>query len=174
VKCPHCNHLEDHVIDSRPVESANLIRRRRECLSCNKRFTTYERCEAMPLIVIKSDNRREPFSAEKLREGVARACEKRNITSDQIEKLVSEVEQELQEEFVLEAPSKAIGDVVLAKLKELDEVAYIRFLSVYKQFSDIDSFLEELHGLKQSRSKRKKSKSVNGIEKPLVITYSTN
>src|SRR5258706_8698788 len=161
MKCPHCNHPEDHVIDSRPVDSANLIRRRRECLSCHKRFTTYERCEAMPLIVIKSDNRREPFSREKLKEGLARALEKREITTAQIEKLVSEVEEELQEEFVLEIPSKVIGERILLKLKDIDELAYIRFLSVYKQFSYIDSFLDELNGLKHQKSKRKKGKGTH-------------
>jgi transcriptional repressor NrdR len=174
MKCPHCNHPEDHVIDSRPVESANLIRRRRECLSCGKRFTTYERCEAMPMIVIKSDNRREPFSRDKLREGLTRAFEKREISADQIEKLVTEIEQELQEQYVLEAPSKAVGELILAKLKEIDEVAYIRFVSVYKQFSDIDSFLDELHGLKALKARRKKAKTIKVAEGSVSIDYSSN
>ncbi len=174
MKCPHCNHPEDHVIDSRPVETANLIRRRRECLSCGKRFTTYERCEAMPMVVIKSDNRREPFSREKLKEGIVRACEKRDISSEQIENLVNGVEQELQEQYVLEAPSKAVGDLILSKLKDLDEVAYIRFVSVYKQFSGIDSFLDELHGLKAFKAKRKKAKTIKLANASLSIDYSAN
>jgi transcriptional repressor NrdR len=160
------------VIDSRPVESANLIRRRRECLGCGKRFTTYERCEAIPLIVLKSDNRREPFDREKLREGIARACKKRNISADQIEKLVSEVELALQEQYVMEAPSKSIGDLVLAKLKELDPVAYVRFMSVYKQFSDTNSFIEALNSLQ--KPKPKKSKLSKSKETPLPVTYSEN
>jgi transcriptional repressor NrdR len=174
MKCPHCSHPEDHVIDSRPVDSANLIRRRRECLSCGKRFTTYERCEAMPLIVIKSDNRREPFSREKLKEGLSRAFEKREISADQIEKLVTEVEQGLQEQYVLEAPSKAIGELVLAKLKEMDEVAYIRVVSVYKQFSDIDSFLDELHGLKAIKSRKRRTKTIKVANASLSVDYSQN
>ncbi len=174
MKCPHCNHPEDHVIDSRPVESANLIRRRRECLSCGKRFTTYERYEAMPMTVIKSDNRREPFSREKLKEGFIRAFEKRAISSEQIEKLVSEVELEIQEQYVLEAPSKAIGEIVLTKLKEIDKVAYIRFVSVYKQFSDIDSFLDELHGLIEPKSRKKRSKTIKISNASLSIDYSKN
>src|SRR5688572_13727248 len=110
MKCPHCSHPEDHVLDSRPVETGNVIRRRRECLSCSKRFTTYERLEVMPLIVLKSDNRREPYDRNKLREGISRASKHRNITAEQIEKLVTEVELSLQEDFVMEVPSRTIGD----------------------------------------------------------------
>jgi transcriptional repressor NrdR len=158
MKCPHCNHPEDHVIDSRPVETGTAIRRRRECMLCQKRFTTYERFEMMPMIVLKSDNRREPFDRNKLREGLSRACKKRNISAEQIEKLVTDIETTLQEEYVMEVPSKAIGNLILEKLKELDPVAYIRFASVYKQFSDTDSFLEELQGLKKTqKSKSKKT-----------------
>ena len=138
MKCPHCGHPDDHVIDSRPVETGSAIRRRRECLACEKRFTTYERLEVIPLTVLKSDNRREPFDRAKLREGIALACRHRNVTADQIEKVVTEVELALQEEFIMEVPSRTIGDRVLAKLKALDDVAYVRFASVYKQFSDID------------------------------------
>jgi transcriptional repressor NrdR len=151
MKCPHCSHPDDHVIDSRPVETDNVIRRRRECLKCQKRFTTYERLEIMPFIVLKSDDRREPYDREKLREGVARACKKRNITAEQIDKLVAEVETSIQEDFVMEAPSKSIGERVLAKLKELDHVAYVRFASVYKQFTDLDGFVNELRGLKHEQ-----------------------
>ncbi len=174
MKCPHCSHQEDHVIDSRPVETANVIRRRRECLGCAKRYTTYERFEAMPLIVLKSDNRRELFDRGKLREGVARACKNRNITSDQIEQLVTDVEAALQEEYVLEAPSRAIGDMVLAKLKQLDPVAYIRFASVYKQFSDINSFLDELHSLKKEQQKVKSGLNAPSLATPVGASSTTN
>jgi transcriptional repressor NrdR len=157
MKCPHCNHPDDHVIDSRPVETANVIRRRRECMGCGKRFTTYERFEAMPLTVLKSDNRREFYDRTKLKEGLTRACKKRPITAEQIEQLVNDVETSLQEDFVMEVPSRAIGDAVLDRLKKLDPVAYIRFASVYKQFSDTDSFVEELKLIKkeQGRPERK-------------------
>ena len=156
MKCPHCSHPDDHVIDSRPVENGSVIRRRRECLSCARRFTTYERLEVIPLVVLKSDNRREPFDRAKLREGILVACKKRNITVEQVERLVTDVETSLQEDFVMEVPSKAIGDMVLAKLKDLDPVAYIRFASVYRQFSDMDTFLNEVKGLKQEQKLRAK------------------
>lgn len=156
MKCPHCNHPEDHVIDSRPVETASVIRRRRECLDCSRRFTTYERVESMPLIVVKSDNRREPFDREKLRSGISRACKKRDISTDKIEQLVAEVEAELQEEFVIEVPSHAIGDMVLERLKNIDLVAFVRFASVYRQFSNVDAFLDELHKLKNDHRRPKK------------------
>lgn len=151
MKCPHCQHPEDRVIDSRPVETANVIRRRRECLGCAKRFTTYERCETIPLIVIKSDLRREPFDRNKLREGIKLACKKRDISADAIEKIVTDIEQQLQEEFVLEAPSRVIGDRVVEKLKKIDPVAYIRFVSVYRQFSDLDSFIDEMKHIKNGK-----------------------
>jgi transcriptional repressor NrdR len=153
MKCPHCNHPDDHVIDSRPVETANVIRRRRECMGCGKRFTTYERFEAMPLTVLKSDNRREFYDRNKLKEGLIRACKKRPITSEQIENLVNDVETSLQEEYVMEVPSRSIGEAVLERLRKLDPVAYIRFASVYKQFSDADSFLDELKLIKKSQDR---------------------
>jgi len=164
MRCPHCNHPEDHVIDSRPVETGNFIRRRRECLSCEKRFTTYERLEAMPFVVLKSDNRREPFNREKLREGVLRACKKRDISAAQIERLVTEVEASIQENYVMEVPSRAVGSLALSKLRELDPVAYIRFASVYKQFADIESFLGELRELKEGLQKNSSptNSSTNG------------
>lgn len=153
MKCPHCNHPDDHVIDSRPVETANVIRRRRECMGCAKRFTTYERFEAMPLSVLKSDNRREFYDRNKLKEGIIRACKKRPITTEQIEQVVNDVETTLQEEFVMEVPSKAIGEAALARLKKLDPVAYIRFASVYKQFADAESFVDELKLIKKEQSR---------------------
>lgn len=152
MRCPVCDHPEDRVLDSRPLESVTVIRRRRLCLHCGKRFTTYERVEATPLMVIKSDNRREPFSRNKLREGVARACQKRPISSDTIEKLVSEVEYELQD-YVLEVPTREIGERVLKKLHRLDPVAYVRFASVYRQFADLDMFLKELQKLKKAHQR---------------------
>jgi transcriptional repressor NrdR len=153
MKCPHCDHPEDKVVDSRPIESSTLIRRRRECLSCNKRFTTHERLESMPLVVIKSNDRRETFDRNKLKEGIERACEKRPISSDVIEQVVSTIEDNLQEEYLLEVTSKVIGEITLEKLKDIDAVAYIRFASVYKQFADLDAFLIELKELKKAQHK---------------------
>jgi transcriptional repressor NrdR len=162
MKCPHCSHPEDHVIDSRPVETGNVIRRRRECLGCSRRFTTYERLEIIPLTVLKSDDRRQPFDRNKLRKGITRACKKRNINAEVIERLVTDVELSLQEHYVMEVPSRAIGDLVLGKLKDLDPVAYIRFASVYKSFSDVDTFLKEISGLKQEQKlKGKKGKDLD-------------
>ena len=149
MKCPFCGHEHDRVLDSRPLEAASVIRRRRECQACHKRFTTYERLEEVPLMVTKSNDRREPFSREKLREGLARACEKRPIGPDSIERIVSEIEYELQD-YVMQVPSRVIGEKALQKLLELDTVAYVRFASVYRQFQDIDAFLHELDKLKTS------------------------
>jgi len=140
------------VIDSRPHDHSSAIRRRRECLECRKRFTTYERPEETSLMVVKSDQRREPFDREKLRFGIMTACEKRPISSDAIEKIVSEVEYALQD-YVMEVPSKVIGDKALEKLWDLDLVAYIRFASVYRQFGDIDTFMDELKKLKKEHAK---------------------
>ncbi|MFH1259580.1 MAG: transcriptional regulator NrdR [Elusimicrobiota bacterium] len=148
MKCPFCRHNESSVVDSRPMEEMQVIRRRRECLDCHKRFTTYERLEELPLLVIKSGNRRETFDRNKLREGILRACEKRPIATSNIERMVREIESEL-EEYVLEVSSRIIGEKALKKLKELDEVAYIRFASVYKQFNDLDAFMNELKILQQ-------------------------
>lgn len=148
MKCPYCGHQEDRVLDSRPLEAASIIRRRRECQACHKRFTTYERLEEVPLMVIKSDDRREAFNREKLREGILRACEKRPVGPDTIERILSEIEYELQD-YVMQVPSRVIGEKVLKKLKDLDPVAYIRFASVYRQFPDVDAFLDELQKLKK-------------------------
>jgi transcriptional repressor NrdR len=171
MKCPHCHNAENHVIDSRPVETASVIRRRRECLKCSRRFTTYERVESMPLIVIKSNNRREPFDREKLKEGLSLACNKRKVTSEQIEAVVEEVEAALQEEFVMEVPSKTIGELILNRLKKLDEVAYIRFASVYKQFSSIDAFLEELRGVKKEKLKGRIKEGLKTKLKPKLPSF---
>ena len=148
MKCPFCGNSDGRVVDSRPVEGSSVVRRRRECLACKKRFTTFERIESMPLMVIKKDKRLEVFDRDKLQEGILRACQKRPISLDTVEKIVSEIEEELQD-YIMEVPSKVIGEVVLKKLRKLDEVAYVRFASVYRQFSDIDTFLKELKKLKR-------------------------
>lgn len=134
------------------MDESSIIRRRRECLECHKRFTTYERLEEMPLMVVKSDQRRELFNRQKIREGILKACEKRPISLDTIEKIASEVEYALQE-FVMEVPSRTIGEKVLEKLKNIDHVAYIRFASVYHQFEDLDKFMKELKKLKKEYGK---------------------
>ena len=149
MRCPFCGFTDSKVIDSRPLNDAMFVRRRRECPRCMKRFSTHERIEEMPLMVIKSDNRREQFDRNKLREGLILACQKRPISVGEIEKIVSEVEYELQD-YVIEVPSTSIGDKVLGKLKKVDPVAYIRFASVYRQFQDIDAFMEELKELKKA------------------------
>src|SRR5258706_11719413 len=152
MKCPYCGHQEDRVLDSRPLEAASIIRRRRECQACHKRLYTTEHIEEVPLKVIKSNERREPFKREKLREGILRACEKRPIGPDVIERIIAEIEYELQD-YVMQVPSRVIGEKVLKKLKELDPVAYIRFASVYRQFPDADAFLEELEKIKKEEAK---------------------
>lgn len=159
MKCPFCGHEEDRVLDSRPLEAASIIRRRRECQSCLKRFTTYERLEEVPLMVIKSDERREKFNREKLREGILRACEKRPIGPDLIERMIAEIEYELQD-YVMQVPSRVIGEKVLKKLKELDIVAYIRFASVYRAFADSQAFLEELVKLDKVKKAETSAKAV--------------
>lgn len=164
MRCPFCSSDDGRVIDSRPIEAADVIRRRRACKGCGKRFTTYERLEEMPLMVVKSDDRREPFEREKLRRGVLRACEKRPISIDTIDQIVDAVEYDLKD-FVMEIPSREIGEKVLKKLLSIDEVAYIRFASVYHNFSDIHSFLAEIKRLKaKSRRKSKGAKSVQFLK----------
>lgn len=153
MKCPYCNHSDDSVLDSRPIDSASVIRRRRVCKKCLKRFTTYERLEEMPLMVVKSDNRREPYDRNKLRGGILKACEKRPVSIDTIDQIVAEVEYELKD-YVMEIPSRVIGEKVLEKLHSVDEVAYIRFVSVYRNFSDIDSFLVEVRKLKAKNHRK--------------------
>lgn len=157
MKCPFCGSLDDKVIDSRPLEEASVIRRRRECLNCQKRFTTYERLEEVPLMVVKSDHRREVFDREKLREGLMRACEKRPISIDAIEKIISEIEYEVHNYYTMEVNSSTIGQKILKKLKSLDEVAYIRFASVYRNFSDINTFMQELKRLRKERNDNEKN-----------------
>lgn len=151
MKCPFCSYEESKVIDSRPTTDGDRIRRRRECLKCSKRFTTYEIVETMPIIVIKKDNTREVFSREKLMTGLLRACQKRPVSVDAIESLIDEIESELRNSLDREVKSEYIGELVMNKLKSLDEVAYVRFASVYRQFKDINTFLEELNKLLSSK-----------------------
>lgn len=148
MRCPFCGHDDTKVVDSRVSESQDAIRRRRECLMCEQRFTTYERVEEMPLMVTKKNGRREPFDRSKLLRGLTVATVKRDVTSQQIETLIDEVESELHDSFRYEISSKQLGDVVLQRLKALDRVAYVRFASVYKEFKDLDEFTRELKGLK--------------------------
>ncbi len=144
MKCPFCGFTDSKVIDSRPAEDGTTIRRRRECLDCQKRFTTYEIIERMPLVVIKRDGSRESFDKVKIINGVIRACEKRPVTMTQIETLAEEIELELRGRLESEVKSEVIGEMVMARLKDLDEVAYVRFASVYRSFKDINTFMEEL------------------------------
>lgn len=144
MKCPYCFHTESKVIDSRPTEDGEKIRRRRECIACEKRFTTYEIIEQVPIIVIKKDGSRETFDPEKIVRGMVRACEKRPVTLSQIEKAVTEIENDINGTLDREVDSAKIGELTMEKLKELDEVAYVRFASVYRQFKDINTFMEEL------------------------------
>ena len=150
MKCPYCGYQESKVVDSRPTDEGERIRRRRECLSCGKRFTTYEVIETTPLMVIKKDNSREPFDRNKLLSGMLRACEKRPVSLNQLEQAIDEIEQSCQNSLVREVSSQRLGEYALAKLREIDQVAYVRFASVYHQFQDIHSFLEELNNILDS------------------------
>ena len=144
MRCPFCGYEESKVIDSRPTDEGEKIRRRRECIACSKRFTTYEIIETVPIVVVKKDKSRQAFDRVKLFNGMLRACEKRPVSIDQIEKVVTDIETELQNSLDREVTSVHIGELVMAKLKELDEVAYVRFASVYRQFKDINTFMDEL------------------------------
>ncbi|MCI9064997.1 MAG: transcriptional regulator NrdR [Lachnospiraceae bacterium] len=144
MKCPFCGHENTRVIDSRPAEDNSSIRRRRVCDECDKRFTTYEKVETIPLIVIKKDNNRETYDRSKIEAGVLRACHKRPISANQINRLVDEVETEIFNREEKEIPSQVIGELVMNKLKDLEAVAYVRFASVYREFKDINTFMEEL------------------------------
>ncbi len=147
MKCPSCGHLESKVLDSRPSSEGASIRRRRECLECQKRFTTFETIENMGFVVVKKNGNREIFDRTKLVGGMIRACEKRPVSVKQIENAVNEIELHLQSTMRSEVPSSEIGELVMEKLKSLDEVAYVRFASVYRQFKDINTFMEELKKL---------------------------
>ena len=144
MKCPFCSHENTRVIDSRPAEDNNSIRRRRVCDECDKRFTTYEKIETIPLIIIKKDNNREAYDRAKIEAGVLRACHKRPVSAQQITTLVDEVENEIFNREEREIPSGTIGELVMNKLKDLDAVAYVRFASVYREFKDVNTFMDEL------------------------------
>lgn len=147
MKCPYCGCDESKVVDSRPTDDNERIRRRRECFQCFRRFTTYEIVETTPVMVIKRDKGREAYNREKLTNGILRACEKRDISIDQIDAIVDQVESKIEKTFDREIPSTTIGEYAMQVLKDIDEVAYVRFASVYKQFKDIHSFMEELNTL---------------------------
>lgn len=147
MKCPYCGKGRDKVIDSRLSSDARSIRRRRNCLKCKRRFTTYEYIEEVPLMVIKKDGRREPFDRKKILSGVIKACEKRPISMGKLEDMVEQIERHMQKSFEKEVEAREIGEFVMTKLAELDEVAYVRFASVYRQFKDIKQFMKELKQL---------------------------
>ncbi|MGL4606833.1 MAG: transcriptional regulator NrdR [Eubacteriaceae bacterium] len=147
MKCPYCTFDESRVVDSRPTEDGAMIRRRRECAKCNKRFTTYERVEDIPLIVVKKGGQRVPFDKNKLFNGMIKACEKRPVPIDDIKSLVDDLERNLYQSEMKEVPSSFIGEQVMEALKSLDEIAYVRFASVYRQFKDVASFMDELEQL---------------------------
>lgn len=147
MKCPFCEYTESKVIDSRPTDEGEAIRRRRECLSCGKRFTTYEKVETIPLMVVKKDKSRQMFDREKLLNGIMRACEKRPVSTAQMEHMVSEIENMAQNLLEREVTTEKIGEMVMDKLKDVDEVAYVRFASVYRQFTDVNTFVEEVNRL---------------------------
>ena len=158
MKCPVCGYHESKVIDSRPAEENATIRRRRECLECQKRFTTYEVVETIPLVVIKKDQRRESFDRNKILRGIIKACEKRSVPEEQMKKIARDIEIRLQNQLQPEIKSYKIGELVMESLKEVDEVAYVRFASVYREFKDINTFMSELKNLMTGRKKNKKDK----------------
>lgn len=155
MKCSFCGNFESKVVDSRLTDDGLKIRRRRECLACGERFTTYEIIETIPLIVIKRDRSRQPFDRDKLLSRLMRACGKRPVSVETLEKLVSEIEESYANQMVKEVNSTELGELVMEKLKEIDQVAYVRFASVYKEFKDIDSFMDELKKLKRKKPKQK-------------------
>jgi len=150
MRCPFCNFFDSKVLDSRPADEGRTIRRRRECLKCQKRFTTYEKVEARPLIVVKKDGRREAFDAGKLLNGMMKACEKRPVSYEKLEQIAEDIERELSNTLDREVDSELIGEAVMRRLKDLDQVAYVRFASVYRQFTDINTFIEEIQLLKKN------------------------
>jgi len=156
LRCPACGYAESKVVDSRPAEECASIRRRRECLECQKRFTTYEVIETIPLVVIKKDQRRESFDRNKLLRGIIKACEKRSVSEEQMKNIARDIETHLQNQLQTEVPSFRIGELVMERLKDVDEVAYVRFASVYREFKDINTFMNELKSLMIGRGKKGK------------------
>ena len=159
MKCPFCGFLEDKVVDSREANDGDSIRRRRECLECGRRFTSYERIDEIPYMVVKKDGKREMFERNKIMAGLLRACEKRPISAAQLESIVDSVEKNVQDTTDREVPTSDIGKIIMRRLKELDKVAYVRFASVYLEFEDVSEFMTELKYLVQSRDKSAKRKS---------------
>jgi len=147
MKCPVCGYADSRVVDSRPADDGASIRRRRECSECQKRFTTYETIESLPIVVIKKDNRRESFDREKIIRGILKACEKRAVSEEQMKQTAREIESQLQNQLQQEVTAYRIGELVMEKLRSLDEVAYVRFASVYREFKDISTFMDELKSL---------------------------
>lgn len=147
LKCPFCNHMESKVVDSRPTEDGSVIRRRRECFNCAKRFTTYEKIEDIPLMVIKKGGQRELFNRNKIMNGILKACEKRPISIKQVEDIVDIIEKDVYQNLEREVSSEFIGEKIMERLKDIDQVAYVRFASVYRQFRDINTFMQELNKL---------------------------
>ncbi|MBN9646585.1 MAG: transcriptional regulator NrdR [Terrisporobacter othiniensis] len=152
MQCPYCNYKESKVVDSRHTDS-NSIRRRRECESCKKRYTTYETIETTPVMVVKKDNTREYFDREKIKNGLIKSCEKRPVSIDQIEGVVSYIENEINKNYMTEIETKIIGEMIMDKLKDIDEVSYVRFASVYRQFKDINTFVNELKTILMEKDK---------------------
>ena len=144
MKCPYCLYYESKVVDSRPTEEGQAIRRRRECIKCSKRFTTYEKIEEIPLIVVKKDGNRQSYDRNKLLNGIIKSCEKRPVSVSVIDKMVDEIEKKLYNSLEREVTSVEIGEMIMNKLKDIDEVSYVRFASVYRQFKDLNSFMDEL------------------------------
>lgn len=154
MKCPYCSFVESKVIDSRPAEEYASIRRRRECLKCGRRFTTYEKVESIALVVVKKDNSRQPFNRNKVLQGIMTACEKRTVSIVQMEQIADDIESELLQSMSKEVRSMEIGEMVMERLRDLDEVAYVRFASVYKRFDNLSTFMDELQGLINDRDKQ--------------------
>lgn len=155
MNCPFCNHFDTKVLDTRPANDGKAIRRRRECISCQKRFTTYEKLESIPLVVVKKDGRRDIFNSDKILSGIIKACEKRPVSMDTIEKTVAEIEKTLNSSLDKEITTTIIGEEVMKKLKEIDEVAYVRFASVYREFKDVSTFIQEIEDLIRKPQKDK-------------------
>lgn len=151
MKCVFCGHPESKVVDSRPTDEGSSIRRRRECLACKKRFTTYEKIDSLPLLIVKKNGERVPYDSDKIKMGIIKACEKRPVPMQDIEELVSNVEKAIFNSLRQEISSKEIGELVMRGLKELDDVAYVRFASVYKEFKDVDTFMQELQRLLEEK-----------------------
>ena len=154
MKCPFCSHLDDKVIDSREARTGDLIRRRRECLKCGRRFTTYERIDEIPYMVIKKDGRRERFDRQKILQGLLKSCEKRPVPTAKLEAMVDEVERAVQEAKERELTTQELGELLMVRLKKIDKVAYVRFASVYMDFKDVKEFMNELKGLLNDRTKK--------------------